>query len=115
MNLIKSELTDLQNKIKNMFEDEKRIEQANKIVNTLVKIFLRCKKTFVFNNQNQEGHGLKILKLDQILSRLPISLAQLKVWNNSKKRKNEVRQLPYSSHHSRKLTKTIYNDLIGVI
>ena len=79
MNLIKSELTDLQNKIKNMFEDEKRIEQANKIVDTLVKIFLRCKKTFVFNSQNQEGHGLKILKLDQILSRLPISLAQLKV------------------------------------
>ena len=62
-----------------MFEDEKRIEQANKIVDTLVKIFLRCKKTFDFNNQNQEGHGLKILKLDQILSRLPIFLAQLKV------------------------------------
>ena len=79
VNLIKSELTDLRKKIKNMFEDEKRIEQANKIVNTLVKIFLRCKKNFFFNNQNQEEHGLKILKLDQILSRLPISLAQLKV------------------------------------
>ena len=36
-----------------------------------------------FNKQNQEGHALKILTTQQMLSRLPISLAQLKSRNNS--------------------------------
>ena len=43
----------------------------------------------------REGHGLKILTPQQMLSRLPISLAQLKPGNNSEKIKNEIRQLLY--------------------
>ena len=39
------------------------------------------------------GEGLKILTPNQMLSRLPISLAQLKAGNNSEKLKNEIRQL----------------------
>ena len=35
--------------------------------------------------RNQQGQGLKILTPDQMLSRLPITLAQLKAGNNSKK------------------------------
>ena len=31
-----------------------------------------------------------------MLSRLPITLAQLNSWNNSKKLKNEIRELLYS-------------------
>ena len=46
--------------------------------------------------RNQQGKGLKILTPNQILSRLPISLAQLKAGNNSGKLKNEIRQLLYS-------------------
>ena len=38
--------------------------------------------------QNHEGKGLKILTPEQMLSRLPISLAQLKARINSQKRKN---------------------------
>ena len=49
-----------------------------------------------FNQQNQPGQGLKILTPNQILRRLPISLAQLKAGNNSEKLKNEIRQLLYS-------------------
>ena len=41
--------------------------------------------------RNQQGQGLKILTPDQMLSRLPISLAQLESGNNSEKRKNEIR------------------------
>ena len=41
--------------------------------------------------QNQPGKGLKALTPKQILSGLPISLAQLKVENNSQKLKNEIR------------------------
>ena len=46
-----------------------------------------------FNQLNQEGKGLNILKPNQVLSILPISLAQLKAGNNSEKLKNEIRKL----------------------
>ena len=39
--------------------------------------------------QDQGGRGLKILTPQQMFSRLPISLAQLKTENNSEKLKNE--------------------------
>ena len=45
---------------------------------------------------NKKTHGLKILTLDQMLSRLSITLAQLQAGTNSKKLKNKIRQLLYS-------------------
>ena len=65
--------------------------------------------------QNQEGQGLKTLTPEQILSRLPISLAQLKTGNNSQKLNNEIRQLLYSLYRSKKLSKTIYKHLMNTI
>ena len=65
--------------------------------------------------RKQKGQGLKILTPNQMLSRLPISLAQLKAGNNFKKLKNEIRQISYSLYHSKKLTNTIYNNLINAI
>ena len=41
----------------------------------------------IFNGQT-EGKGLKLLTPNQMLSRLPITLAQLKAGNNSEKPKN---------------------------
>ena len=52
--------------------------------------------TLYFNRLNQSGQGLEILTTNQMLSRLPISLAQLKAGNNSEKLKNEIKQLFYS-------------------
>ena len=63
----------------------------------------------------QRGQGQKILTPNQLLSRLPITLAQLKAGNNSEKLINEIRQLLYSLYRSKKLTKTIYNHLINTI
>ena len=40
----------------------------------------------------QKEKGLKILTLNQMLRRLPITLSQLKAGNNSEKLKNEIRQ-----------------------
>ena len=68
-----------------------------------------------FNRQNQEGQWLKIVTPDQMLRRLPTFLAQLKAGNDSKKLKNEIRQLLYSLYRSKKITKTIYNNLINTI
>ena len=62
-----------------------------------------------------KGSGLKILTPNQMLSRLPISLAQLKAWNNSEKLINEIRQLLYSLYRSKKLTKQLYKSLIDII
>ena len=45
---------------------------------------------------NQQGKGLKFWTPNQILSRLRITLAQLKAGNNSEKIKNQIRQLLYS-------------------
>ena len=41
--------------------------------------------------RNQQGKGLKILTPNQMLCRLPISLAQLNAGNNSEKLKHEIR------------------------
>ena len=83
--MIENRLSDLEAKIKNMSENEKRIKQPDEIVDIVEKII-------EFNKQNQ---GLNILIPDQMLSRLPISLAQLKAGNNSEKLKNEIRQGNY--------------------
>ena len=65
--------------------------------------------------RKQQGQGLKILTPDQMLSRLPITLAQLKAGNNSEKLKIEIRQLLYSLYRSKKLTKQLYKSLIDII
>ena len=56
-----------------------------------------------FNQLTQSGKGLKILTRNQILRRLPISLAQLNAGNNSEKLKNKIGQLLYSLQRSKKL------------
>ena len=65
--------------------------------------------------RNQQGQGLKVLTQDQMVSRLPITVAQLKEVNYSQKLVNEIRQLLYSFYRSKKLTKTICNHLINAI
>ena len=65
--------------------------------------------------RNQQGQGLKMLTPDQMLSRLPITLAQLKAENNWQKLINEIRQLFYSLHRSKKLTKQLYKSLVDII
>ena len=68
-----------------------------------------------FDGPTERGKGLKILTPNQMLSRLPITLAQLKAGNNSEKLKNEIRQLLYSLYRSKKLTKQLYKSLIDII
>ena len=50
-----------------------------------------------------------------MLGRSPITLAQLNAGNNSEELKNEIRQLLYSLYRPKKLTKNIYESLVGVI
>ena len=58
-------------------------------------------------SSNTKGSGWKILTPNQMLSRLPINLAQLKAGINSEKLKNEIRKLLNSLYRSKKLTKQL--------
>ena len=87
-----------------MSTDEKEAKKPDKV--------LESNKV---NKVKQSGQGLKILTLNQMLSRLPITLAQLKAGNNSEKLKNEIRQLLYSLYRSKKLTKQLYKSLVDII
>ena len=78
------------------------------------KILASVEEIFNFNKQIQEGKGLKILTPNQMLSRLPITFAQLK-GNNSEKLKNEIRKLLYSLYRSKSMTKQVYNNVINYI
>ena len=87
---------------------KKKIKKANEILDIV-------KKILEFNNKIQSGKRLKILTPDQMLSRLRITLDQLKAGNNSKKLKNEIRQLLYCLYRSKELTKQLYKSLIDII
>ena len=107
---IKNRWSNLKDEIKKMSEDEKETEKPDKILEIVEEILI-----FNRENQEQQGLGLKILTPNQMLSRLPITLAQLKAGNNSEKLKNEIRQLLYSLYRSKKLTKNIYKSLVDII
>ena len=86
--------------LKVMFEEERETEKPDKIAE-IVEEILR------FNKQKQEGQGIKTLTPDEMLNRLPISLAQLQAGNNSEKMKNEIRQLLYSLYCSKNINNLI--------
>ena len=67
---------------------EKETEKPYKIVKTVEEVFDFDKKI-----RKQPGLGLKIVIPNQMLSRLPISLAQLKAVNSSEKLKNDQKNL----------------------
>ena len=95
--LIEKTLTNIKNIVKNVPKDNPlKTEENEKIIDIVERIF-------ELNSENQLGLGLKILTPNQMLSRLPISLARLKAGNNSEKLKNEIRQLLYSLCRSKNL------------
>ena len=58
-----------------------------------------------------KGTGLKILTPKQMLQRLPIGLAQVKAGNNSDSLLNEITQIVCSLYQSKRITKTVYNNI----
>ena len=106
---INKKLTKMKNIVKNVPKDKvSRVEENEKIIDIVERIL-------ELNSKKQLGLGLKILTPNQMLSRLPITLAQLKAGNNPEKLKNEIRQLLYSLYRSKKLTKQLYKSLIDII
>ena len=87
---------------------EIKIEKLDKILK-IVEDILK------FNKQNQSEEGLKSLTPNQMCSRIPITLTQLKAGNNSEKLKNKIRYLLYSLYRPKNMTNKVYNNLIKYI
>ena len=98
---IKKMLDKMKKCIKRFSEDKKSIIKENEKIINMVECILH------FNQLEQQTSGLKILTPNQMLSRLPVSSAQLNARNNSEKLKNEIRELLYSLYRSKKLTKQL--------
>ena len=62
-----------------------------------------------------EGERIKILTPNQMLKRLPVALAQVKVCNNSESLLNEITQIVYSLYRSKEITKKVSNNIINSI
>ena len=81
--------SNLKDESQEMSKEEIKNEKPNEILEIVNEII-------DFNKEIQTGKGVKILTPDQMLSRLPITLAQLNAGNNSENLKNEIRPLLYS-------------------
>ena len=78
---IKIRWSNLKDEMEKMCKKEIENEKPDNILEIVEEILK-------FNRAKQLGQGLKILTPNQMLSRLPIALAQLKAGNNSEKLKN---------------------------
>ena len=99
VNTIKDKLANLMEEFKSSPTRDAKVIGNRNNMQDIVETILE------FNQLNQSGRELKILTPNQMLSILPISLAQLNAGNNSKKLKNETRQLLYSLYRSKNLQK----------
>ena len=78
-------------------------------------MILEAKRKAAEELKEQKGTGLKILIPKQLLQRLPIALAKVKSGNNSQNLLNEIRQIVYSLHQSKEITKKGNNKIIKSI
>ena len=85
--VIKKVLNNMKRTIEKVPQDRKFMTEEEKQITNIVE------SIFNLNQLDQLRQGLKVLIPNQMLSRLPISLAQFKAGNNSEKLKNEIRQL----------------------
>ena len=90
------------------FKDLKNNVKSDKLKD-IVKELEHAIFGYDYESEELSGSGLKILTNKQILSCLPILLAQIQAGNNSTKLKNEIRQILYSLYMLKVLTKTLYN------
>ena len=100
-------------KKKNKEFKNKKIKKQNKtnIFNTTQKLHkgrelvINAFRSGFFQLKSSTGTERKILTSKQIIQRLKIALAQVKVGTNSKSVLNEIREIVYSLYQSREITK----------
>ena len=106
------------NKFERMQEKKKRGAKSpnqKELLKYGKELRIVIERIFSISSGSQSGEGLKILTPQQMFTRLPILLAQIKAGNNSRELKNERRQLLYSLYRLKKISKTVYKNLIATI
>ena len=100
-----------------VIENVKNLYSSRKKIIDLLNDNSRIRSEAIYKSKQNKtrGTGLKVLTPKQMLQRLPIALAQLKASNNSKSLLNEIRQIVYSLHQSKQITKKVYNNIIKSI
>ena len=93
---------------------EKLKKEVKKEVDKMMKR-IRQKSSSGSETEYKTGKGLKIMTPNQLLTRLPILLAQKKAGNYSQKLNNEIRQIIYSLYSSKNMSKSVYNHLMNTI
>ena len=100
MTLTEAGLEKLKNEMRNMSENEIRNKRLDVLANFIEEVLVGDRMNDIppleseeDAAQRQKGQGLKILTPKQMITRLPILLAQLKAGSNSQKLKNEIRQI----------------------
>ena len=101
-------------KDENLLRNYKKFS-TNENDQTIATIILHYLESEKEAEKRQKGHGLKIMTPSQLITRLPILLAQKQAGNNSQKFNNEIRQIIYSLYRSKNLSKTVHNHLINSI
>ena len=64
-----------------------------------------------YEEEVTEGKGIKSFTPNKLLTRLPISLAQIKAGNNSFKVKNKIRQILYPLYQQKRIYKNLNKSL----
>ena len=111
MLLIEAGLEKLKNDRKNMSENKIRNKRLNVLASFIEEVLIVDRMNDMLDLETEEaaqrGQELKILTPKQMITRLPILLAQLKAGNNSQKLKNQIRQLLHHLYRSKNLRKPI--------
>ena len=76
---------------------------------------IRSEAIYKSKQNKTTGTELKILTPKQMFQRLPIALPQVKAGNNSESLLNEIRQIVYSLHQWKQISKKVYNNIIKSI
>ena len=116
-------------KLTNIKTGKKTLEQKE-VINNIERFYISRQEVFNFfrdftemlsdsdykakKNETKRA-WVKIFTTKQMLQRLPIALAQVKADNNSENLLNKIRQIVYSLHQSKKITKKVYNNIIKSI
>ena len=96
------------NKKRNTFDSVTALYEGRELT-------LNAFRSEIFPIKATQGKGLKISSPKQIFQRLPIALAPVKAGNASENLLNEIRQVMYSLHRAKEITKKVYNSIMNSV
>ena len=99
-----NKIVDIVEKILN-FDKQQKVKGLSSDVGRIV-----CVDT-VSDHKTSDLSNLKIVTPEQMLQRLPIALAQVKVGTTSENLLNEMRQIIYYLYRAKEINKKVYNNI----